>query len=138
MQRYREYFIDGEAKSVDGKHRLLKLLEAVGTEGDAFDFHELLWQRWDGGAWVEVLNIPRQLFQGDHPLRRWVSRVHSIDPESGRAIISVGKGDVPEGNKCIHYHYTWREWDLRGNKEIAVLKLCKDPFDPLESEEDGS
>ena len=138
MEKFGQYFIDGEVKSSDGAHRLLTLLEAVGTDGNSFDFHKLLWQRRDGESWVDVLSVTKESFQGKHPLQRWVSRVHSIDPESGRAIISVAENDLPEGSKRVHCYYTWREWDLKNNKEIAVLKKCDRPFDPFEDEPNGS
>jgi hypothetical protein len=138
MDKWGEHYIGGMVSSSDQKHRLLKLVEAVGDEGNAYDFHSLLWQRLSSGGWVDVHSISQEEFSADCPNRRWVSEIHSFDPTTGRAIMSVGEGDAPEGSESINYAYSWREWDLNKNAEISFFRECEDPWEPYENDAEGS
>ncbi|HYC49048.1 MAG TPA: hypothetical protein VED01_26525 [Burkholderiales bacterium] len=58
--------------------------------------------------------------------------LHSFSPGRRSAIIQVAEGDIPEGAfSSVRYRYSWRRWNLIENREIAVLKRCESPFDPL-------
>jgi hypothetical protein len=29
-------------------------------------------------------------------------------------------------------YYSWREWDIATNREVRLLKVCADPFEPFQ------
>ncbi len=99
------------------------------TEGKGGNFHSLIWAVSDGSGWSDRLVITRDDFQPPSKHRRWVSSLHSFDPDSGLAVIQVAEGDVPVGAPRVHYTYSWREWDLQHNREVRLLAVCKSPFD---------
>jgi hypothetical protein len=125
------------AFSADRKDRLFAYREEVtGERGEvACDFHSLVWEREAGNAWNVHLVISSDAFGNGFPLRRWVSDVHSLDAAKGTAIIQVGE----EGDPVVlllpvtKVHYSWREWDLVSNLEVARLKDCASPFDALDA-----
>jgi hypothetical protein len=94
--------------------------------------HSIAWQRFEDGSWVDHLTITHRKFQGDHPHRRWISELHSFEPESGTAILKIAEGNAPEGSRTgVMYIYSWRKWDLTNNREIEVIGVCEDPFATL-------
>lgn len=95
----------------------------------SFDFDSLVWRTNAGGAWHDHVVISQTAFQAGSPRRRWVSQIHSLDATNGTAIIKVAEGDVPEGSPSIRFIYSWREWSLRTNGEVRLIRVCADPFE---------
>jgi hypothetical protein len=64
--------------------------------------------------------------------RRWAlqcSDVHSFDAVAGIAILRVAEADSPFGSRSFGFLYSWRSWDLNGNREVAQLQRCANPFE---------
>jgi hypothetical protein len=119
-----------EIVSAEGQNRLSLFYIA---EGFGQDFHSLQWDCRATDAWREKLSLTRKQFQGLHPYRRWVTKLHSFAPATGIAIVQVAEGDRPiDPPASCSFLYSWRAWDLLKNIEVKKLKDCKDPFDPLE------
>lgn len=112
-----------------GRHRLAMHYITVG-KGE--NFHSLIWAIHDGSIWSEHVVISVADFQSPTKHRRWISDLYSFDPDTGRAIIKVAEGDVPNGIVPVHYMYSWREWDVQHNQEVRLLSVCKSPFDKYE------
>jgi hypothetical protein len=117
-----------ELVSTSGSDRLSLQCE---KEGDGLDFHSLQWDRRSGADWQLTNAITRTEFQARHPNRRWVADLHSFLPATGQAILQIAEGDRPIGAWSVNYTYSWRRWDLLANEEVALLKVCKSPFEPL-------
>jgi hypothetical protein len=82
--------------------------------------------------WAERVAIGSAEFQQGCERRRWVSRVHSFDPSTGRAFIQVGEcwpGIAPTVEYAV---YSWREWDLTHNQEVRLIRVCGSPFEPFD------
>lgn len=122
-----------QATDDTGKHRLLlKYTEQPGRdESIGYDFHSLVWETLDGSAWVQESVITRDEFQAGTDHQRWISEIDSLDPETGHAILKVAEGDNPMNARRIQISYSWREWDLRTNKEVRVIRAIANPFEPL-------
>ena len=103
-----------------------------GTVIRASDFHSLRRAILRGDRWVDRVVLTKRDFQAGHPTDRFVSEIHSLDPESGAAIIKVGENDLPRGSRIIKCYYSWRKWNLEQNAEMAVLQRCKSPVDRYE------
>lgn len=88
-----------------------------------YDFHSLVWDSNDGSMWTRQATISREDLELDG-VRRWVSALHSFDARSGTAIIQIGEGE----SRVI---YSWREWDLKANKEVKTIRVCDNPFEPF-------
>ena len=101
-------------------------------EDKSYKSHSLVWQRLESGRWADHVTITQNDFQRDNPQRRWVSSIHSFDPDSGTATLKIAEGNAPENSARVSYAYSWREWDIRNNREIKLLRICKDPFEPFE------
>jgi hypothetical protein len=101
-------------------------------QGGGANFHSLVWSVYDGASWAEHIVITHEAFQAPTKYRRWIASLHSFDPEAGRAILLVAEGDAPEGSPSIHCTYSWRDWDLLRNREVAVLAVCNHPFEKYE------
>ena len=129
--------VDSETiEHTNGTDRLvLRDIESRISEGTAYDFHSLVWERSDGQSWSAVVEIDAEEFQGGSRHLRWISEIESLDPNTGHAVIKVAEGDAPEGSKSVSYVYSWREWDLNANKEIKTIRICVDPFEPFEESE---
>jgi hypothetical protein len=97
----------------------------------AYDFHSLVWEVRAGDTWAERVVIPREEF-GRGVLRRWVSSLHSFDPAAGIAILKVGEEQPPDARGAVHVEYTWREWDLVGNRQVRLIRVCAEPFEQFE------
>jgi len=117
-----------ELHSTTGAERL-RLVYVEYHEGG--DFHSLLYETLRSEQWEPRAVITREAFQSGCPYRRWVSELHSFLPSAGTAIIQVAEGDRPSGHHSVHFGYSWRRWDLIENRELALLKQCDSPFDPL-------
>src|SRR6185503_21065913 len=100
--------MDKSITDESGRHRLTM---RFATEGKGGNFHSLIWAVSDGSRWSDHHVITRDAIQPTSRHRRWISDLHSFDPDAGRAIIQVAEGDVPEGSPRVHYTYSWREWD---------------------------
>jgi hypothetical protein len=98
----------------------------------SYDSHSLVWQRFESGLWIDHITITQDDFQRGNPHRRWISSIHSFDPVSGIATLKIAEGNAPENSGAISYAYSWREWDIGKNREVKVLRLCRDPFEPYE------
>jgi hypothetical protein len=121
--------IFGEITDNDGKHRLQLLYI---EHGKGWDFHSLVWETRDGQAWRERAVIPRNAFESGLDRQRWISQLHSFDPDTGRAVIMVAEGDQPKQSLDIHYVYSWREWDIAANSEVRIFRMCATPFEPFQ------
>ena len=118
-----------ELVSTRGDERLRLLYT---QDGRGLDFHALLFEDRTETGWVARTTITQADFQGGHPNRRWISNLHSFMPSTETAIIQVAEGDRPwKEFRATMYGYSWRRWDLNRNHEIARLKECNSPFDPL-------
>jgi len=123
------FITSAELLSTTGGERLR--LVYVEVEGGA-DFHCLSFERLESQGWRLVSVITKERFQEDCAHRRWIAGLHSFSPGRGSAIIQVAEGDIPEGSfSSVRYLYSWRRWNLIENREIAILKRCESPFDPL-------
>lgn len=95
------------------------------------DSHSLVWQRNSGSAWTDYILITQKDFQSGRSHSRCIVSVHDFDPASGTAIIKVAEGDAPESATFVSYIYSWREWDLKGHRELKTIHVCADPFEPF-------
>lgn len=118
-----------------GKNRLLlrfserDISENKKEQIIARDFHSLVWETNDGKTWSQKKVIPKVDFAEEES---WVSDLNSFDSSTGRAILKVAemsKPDETNSRKCI---YSWREWDILKNKQVRMIRVCKDPFEPYE------
>ena len=118
------------------KDRLFLFGERISGEArdGGYDFHSLVWEREGESGWNVHLTLSRKQFDCDTARRRWVSDVHSLDPEHGTATLQVAEESAPVGLlvTVVKIQYSWREWDLINNVEIRHLKNCASPFDPLD------
>lgn len=112
--------------SPDGRHRLTLRYET--RDQRAFDFHDLVLETRTVTGW----EMSRTVWCGDAIVppvrRRWVSELHSVDPNTQTAIIKTGTEGLPDANGVIHVEYAWVRWDLAGNKLLDSLQICEDPF----------
>ena len=119
-----------ELLSLTGMERL-QLIYPGDEIGFGYDFHSLSFDRLESQEWKPIATITQKSFQGNHPRSRWVVNLHSFSPAAGTAIILVGESDSPQGAFFIRDIYSWRRWSLLKNCELATLKICKSPFEPL-------
>jgi hypothetical protein len=56
-----------------------------------------------------------------------VDDVVELDAATGMAIIKVAQAMQPRHASAISYAYSWRSWDLKKNREVAVLQRCANP-----------
>jgi len=118
-----------EIKSLSGTERL-RLIYAE-AESDGLDFHSLALETLEQEGWKAIRVITQDQFQGQNQRRRWISDLHSFSPSNERAIVQIAEGDRPQGSFVVSYVYSWRRWNLAENSELALLKVCQSPFDPL-------
>ena len=104
----------------------------------SYDAHSLVWQCLKSGSWADQLTITQEEFQKGSPYRRWITAIHSFNPESAKAILKIAEGDAPMNSSAVTYLYSWREWDLRNNTEIKTVRVCADPFEPFLSQTEQS
>jgi hypothetical protein len=57
------------------------------------------------------------------------SAIPSVTLTHGVAVLKIGEGDAPDNAPLMRVNYSWRKWDIIGNKEIARLQDCASPFD---------
>ena len=121
--------------SEDGMDRLIrKDLETVSTFRPfekSYNSHSLVWQRLEESSWTDKIIITQSDFQGSNPNRRWIREIESFDPITSNAILKIAEGDAPQGSNSIKYVYSWREWNIKDNREIKTIRVCKDPFEPF-------
>src|SRR5215510_1450243 len=115
-------------------HKLALVYRAIGRgpepKSTAFEFESLVWLSKDGLNWTNRAVITKADFNDGSFEERWISEIHSVNPGSATAIIKVAqlpKSQDPDRRVT----YSWREWDLISNREVRVLKICNDPFEPL-------
>ncbi len=118
-----------ELRSLSGRERLRLLYVEVGNDG--LDFHSLALESLEEDTWQSQVVISQDDFQAEHKYRRWVSDLHSFSPVARCAVVQVAEGNRPPGSFSVSYVYSWRRWDLSSNRELAVLRVCKSPFEPL-------
>ena len=143
MESRREIVVDEQVESPDRENRLLLLLEAweaggAGLRRRSYDFLELVWQHRKTDTWKDIQRISKEMFQSTSPHPIWVSGIHSLDPAKGTAIIRVAEGDAPIGSKEIRYSYSWREWSLNENLEVKFVRVCEEPWELFEANEERS
>lgn len=101
----------------------------IKSEGKAYGFHALDWESKDGAKWAQHLVISRADFQANFEQRRWVSKVQSFDAGVGRAVLQAAEEGPPDAAGTIRVTYSWREWDISNNREVRVIRVCKNPFE---------
>jgi len=116
----------------DGENRLVLLYVSMDVPGwppdSAADFHSLRWEVKSSSDWqtkIELGYPELERVLGDQAL---VSRLHSFDPDLGRAIVqfrTTGPKDSFAGEWCL---YTWRDWDLLNNREHRFIEISDDIF----------
>ena len=120
----------------NGKERLIRkdweTVSFSNSEEMSYDSHSLVWQRLNGDNWADYVTIAQDDFQRGCPNRRWIDSIDSFDPKTGIAVLKIAEGTVPENSGFISYIYSWREWDLKANKEVKTIRVCSDPFEPFE------
>ena len=124
--------IKQEIYDLTAHHRLaIFTIEIPPSPGS--NFHSLAWgfravQATSG--WVDQAVITREDFQRDTDRRRWVQTLDRFDLGTGYAIIQVGEGDVPRHERRpTHITYSWREWDIRNNRQVRLLRICDNPME---------
>ena len=124
-----------QAKVVDdsGNNRLLlrfieEPMPGHGEDATAYDFHSLVWEVRNDGAWKAKAVVTQAAFQQGSPRRRWVSEIHSLDP-MGLAIIKVAEEKPGKAPGSYLVEYSWRKWDVGKNQEVQLLRVCRDPFE---------
>lgn len=121
-----------EVSDKSGTNRLALIYVSTGPgptpNSQSFDFHSLAWRTKVGTNWIDRVVITKTDFDADFARSRWVSELDSFDPSTGNAIIKVAEGGVTNGSRVI---YSWREWSMISNAEVRVLRVCKEPFEPL-------
>lgn len=103
---------------------------------DGFHFESLVWKTRSGTNWEEKIAITSYQFASGSPPVRIVTDVTRFDSKAGTAIIKVGIATVTTNGTMIRSDiaYSWREWNLFSNRTGSILRICKDPFDPLEGD----
>jgi len=120
----------GEVISSSGGHRLCLLFIAMGS---GYDFHSIRYEAKNGGDWAPEVTLTQKQFQGEHEFGRWVTDLHTVQDDSGVALIKVGEHSRRIGEfTSSSVSYSWRTWDLRRNVELRRLKECRYPNEPLE------
>jgi len=102
------------------------------ASGDGFDFHSIALEAQHEGLWKKEIVLNQRQFQGAHSYQRWIMELHSIQDFGDTATIKVGEASTEIGSSSARIEYSWRTWDLRRNVEVARLKDCENPFDPLD------
>jgi hypothetical protein len=118
-----------EASDKTGRHRLELLWVARGPQTGGYDFYGLVWSRKGAQGWEKQTEITSRAFRAGCPHNRWVSELHSLNPTAGTSIIRVAEGNAPPNSGSVSYIYSWREWNLRTNGEVRLIRVCKDPFE---------
>jgi hypothetical protein len=118
-----------EIVSAGGADRLVLRYVLDPDDGEGLDFHSVAWEVRQGDLWFEHVVITAADFQRGNNRGRWVSALHHWNPVSGVAILQVGEEPAPRSTQVHRSMYSWREWDLRNNREIAVLRDCRSPFE---------
>lgn len=120
----------------------LSLLDVVASEEGGMNFHSVLWERRAGADWHKHHQLSQDDLHWQYPNRRWVSRIHRLYPDKGQAVLLMAEGDKPMYpivvGRGTRFHYSWRVWDLVGNREVKRLKDCEDPFEPCPLIDDES
>jgi hypothetical protein len=119
-----------------GRNRLVLL--QVPLEGwppdSAFDFHSIRWEVKTGVGWETKIELGYPELEKVLGDQASVSRLHSFNSESGRAVIQFstkGPTDSYGSEWCL---YTWREWDLLKNREHRFIEISEDIFGPPKDE----
>ena|ERR1043166_2950497 len=97
--------------------------------GVGFDFHSLVWERQEGDFWQERAVITQEQFQTGSDRRRTPHDLYSFDPNTGNVVIKIAEGDAPTNADSVHFVYSWREWNIRTNGQVRLIRVCKDPFE---------
>jgi hypothetical protein len=106
--------------------------ERLTLQYEGGQFRSLIWSSEQGNEWHCKAVITQSDFQANYDKRRWVSALHSFDPDAGHAIIKVAE-DVPFDKSFTRCIYSWREWDLFANREVRLFRVCEDPFEEFEN-----
>lgn len=128
-------YLHDQAHSRDGLDRLSNVFFGSLGPGGLY-FHSLVWEHLDDDIWREHRIIKREEFDTGITAERWVSALHSFDPACGEAVIKIGEklrrpaDSMPPEGWSTRVVYSWRRWDLLRNKEIELLTVCEEPFDP--------
>jgi hypothetical protein len=107
------------------------------AEGFAEDFYSLDWEFKVCAKWISRAVISCADFQKGSQRRRWVIGVQSLDAGAGRAILHIGQDGVPDATGTMYVTYSWHEWDLLNNQDVGLIRVCDDPFQPLEAGNGG-
>lgn len=93
-----------------------------------YDFHTLIWDVFDGSTWNLKAIITNEDLKDEHT-NLWVSDIHSLNPDTGSAVIKIGDRDS-------EITYSWCEWDLCNKKQLRMIQACRLPFDSFNEPND--
>ena len=123
-----------EVTDKSGTNRLiLNYVSAGRPDGDTefFAFHSLAWRTKAGTNWSDRAVITKTDFEAGSLRWRSVTDIYSVDPSTGTAVIKVAEMSPPRTNGSTTVVYSWREWSMTSNAEVRVLRVCKEPSEPL-------
>ena len=118
-----------EVRSFCGTERLRLIY--IECEGGGWDFHSLVLEGQEMDRWNLIVVIDKEYFQGRCPYTRWISDLYSNSPRTGQAIIQIAEEVRPQGSFATYFMYSWHCWDLVGNIDLALLKICRSPSERL-------
>lgn len=97
-----------------------------------FTFHDLVVESEKDAGWSRDQTIwqGQAILEGGQ--RRWVSTLHSFDPDDRTAIIQIATQSNTDKAGSIPIHYAWVRWDVDQNRLVEFLQDCESPFDPFE------
>lgn len=128
-----------ELMDESGLQKLCLIYSSVPSPADTnvlehFHFESLAWKSKNGSNWINKFTISREQFENGIPRVVLVSDIARFDPKSGNATIKVGLGNATTNGSTIREDitYSWCEWNTQSNHEVRVIRVCKDPFEPLE------
>ena len=98
--------------------------------GYGMDFHALHLETLCGETWRNDLTISRDDFQAGFDEIRWIAKIHSFNPHDRIAILQTAIEESKSGIGVVEY--CWSEWDLARNCLARQIKICDNPFDPLD------
>jgi len=109
--------------------RLRLLHESVEDGSD--EFYTLSWDSLTLKGWQTKIRLTGEQFQGTHNCHRWIADLHSIQPESGLAVILVAEDNHKPSSSSTDYSYSWRIWNIVQNAEVVRLKDCNSSCEQL-------
>lgn len=88
--------------------------------------YSLKWERKTEGTWKPYIYLPKNQFTKLFKYGGFFTDIESIDPQRNIATIKIAEWDAPKGG-ARSVDYSWREWDIRNNKEVKLTREIKYP-----------